>query len=920
MSKRKTIKYSFGAGELSPRLLMRPDLEKFSLGAKRMRNFFVDSLGGASTRHGTEFVDYIYDKGYPSRIVPFTFNEETQNNYVIVFAKDKIYFVQDGGYVLEASVSATISGNIITSPAHGLQEYDLVVSAGGLFWVHVINANSFSINRIGDGPNPGAGAVTYSKVYSVFNPYGPSDFTTLQFSQDRDALYIMHPNYEPRKLVRNDHTNWQIDKIGVRPQSVLELGGFPTITASSSGTAGVAYCITCVGADGIEHPPGENSYWIQENIVNMTTTAGSYKVEWGDVPDAVRYRVYRTRVNFKGADTNLGQPFGFVGEVDSPVFIDENIVPDFSRQPASVVEPFKPGVVSHIDVLTKGSGYNRQGLGFTISDTSSSWYPATLRGVVNSAGEVLGMKVLGGGYGHQNPTVNHAGPGSGATFDVKIGPKDGTYPACSTGYQQRRLYAGTINAPSVVYGSSIGFPDYFIYTNDAGTDADPFTLRLQNNSTSVIRFMQETTAGIFAFSARGVVQLAGKDFGEITGNSAQARSQTDVGCAQLEPLKIGRAHLYLTTSSNAVMALQPSNLPQYFTTADISILSDHLFREEKNVIAWTWVEDPHKLIWAVRSDGSLLSCTYVPEQNVIAWAHHTTKGHFKDVCSVFEGGHTVPYYIVSRVISGASYTMIERMKRRYVSTEEQMWAVDCGLQLLTEEPKATLQPLAGSNTIKVILEGGDPYPFGPGDIGKSLRFGDAKVKITNIGPPNLTVTYLRPLTKEADEFDDYPLFLPGQWMMSAEVTEVTGLWHLNGATIDILADGKVHQGLTVLQGKITLPQAASYVIAGLPYTGELESLPLTLNGEIIEGKQKRIVGGLVRLWNSRECLIGVGEDTYDLKDRQTLADDVFITGLVEATVRAPTGNSWDETLRFEKNKPVHTTILGYVMDFEIDTF
>ena len=55
---------------------------------------------------------------------------------------------------------------------------------------------------------------------------------------------------------------------------------------------------------------------------------------------------------------------------------------------------------------------------------------------------------------------------------------------------------------------------------------------------------------------------------------------------------------------------------------------------------------------------------------------------------------------------------------------------------------------------------------------------------------------------------------------------VTGLDHLEGCTLSVLADGSPVEGCVVRGGSIELPYAASVVQAGLPYASVLAPLPV----------------------------------------------------------------------------------------------
>jgi len=60
--------------------------------------------------------------------------------------------------------------------------------------------------------------------------------------------------------------------------------------------------------------------------------------------------------------------------------------------------------------------------------------------------------------------------------------------------------------------------------------------------------------------------------------------------------------------------------------------------------------------------------------------------------------------------------------------------------------------------------------------------------------------------------------------------EFSGLDHLEGETVSVLADGAVHPDCAVVDGAITLDDEYSVVHVGLPYTGELEPMPFVLQG------------------------------------------------------------------------------------------
>jgi hypothetical protein len=68
------------------------------------------------------------------------------------------------------------------------------------------------------------------------------------------------------------------------------------------------------------------------------------------------------------------------------------------------------------------------------------------------------------------------------------------------------------------------------------------------------------------------------------------------------------------------------------------------------------------------------------------------------------------------------------------------------------------------------------------------------------------------------------------------ISSVTGLYHLEGEEVDILVDGAVHPRRTVVNGSISLDHAASVIHIGLPFTSDLRTLPLAIEGAAASGQ------------------------------------------------------------------------------------
>jgi hypothetical protein len=132
------------------------------------------------------------------------------------------------------------------------------------------------------------------------------------------------------------------------------------------------------------------------------------------------------------------------------------------------------------------------------------------------------------------------------------------------------------------------------------------------------------------------------------------------------------------------------------------------------------------------------------------------------------------------------------------------------------------------------------------------------VKRTINGVTKRYVEYLHNL--DFNETDDTTFnFLDSQLSYDGSaVTTISGLAHLEGQTVSILADGATHPDKTVSSGSITLERSASKVKVGLSYTSLLQTMRIDAGGEngTSQSKTKRIYEITARLYESIGVEVG----------------------------------------------------------------
>jgi len=120
-------------------------------------------------------------------------------------------------------------------------------------------------------------------------------------------------------------------------------------------------------------------------------------------------------------------------------------------------------------------------------------------------------------------------------------------------------------------------------------------------------------------------------------------------------------------------------------------------------------------------------------------------------------------------------------------------------------------------------------------------------------------------------------FLDSQLEYSGSATTtITGLEHLEGQAVSILADGSTHPDKTVSSGAITLDRSSTKVKVGLSYTSLLQTMRLdagAANGTS-QGKTKRIYDISLRLFESVGVEVGPDLSNMERIPFRSSADDM----------------------------------------------
>lgn len=152
-------------------------------------------------------------------------------------------------------------------------------------------------------------------------------------------------------------------------------------------------------------------------------------------------------------------------------------------------------------------------------------------------------------------------------------------------------------------------------------------------------------------------------------------------------------------------------------------------------------------------------------------------------------------------------------------------------------------------------------------------------------------------------------------------TAFSGLEHLEGKTVQILADGFVVPPQVVSEGRITLPHAASIVHVGLQYLSELipTEQDVMLKSGSSKGRIRRVSRICMNLYESAGVQVGVGSaasGSVALDDGIALdATPTLFSG--ETVVEVNGGYEMQCNVLFRQEEPLPLTLLSYSMQVEI---
>jgi len=174
------------------------------------------------------------------------------------------------------------------------------------------------------------------------------------------------------------------------------------------------------------------------------------------------------------------------------------------------------------------------------------------------------------------------------------------------------------------------------------------------------------------------------------------------------------------------------------------------------------------------------------------------------------------------------------------------------------------------------------------------------------------IEYLKPLQFDA-VIEDAFFVDSGLTYDGSATSTITGLNHLEGETVSVLADGSAHADKVVSGGTITLDRDAEKVHIGYGYTSIVETLRLEAgaNDGVAQGKIKRIHGVTVRFLESVGAEVGPDLNNLDripFRDSSMAMDEAVPIFSGDKEIFLPSGYETDARIIVRQTQPLPMTI------------
>lgn len=822
MSRATIIQTNFTAGELSPRMYGRVDIDRYPNGAKTIENCLPLIHGGCRSAPMLTYVADAKNTDRKCRLVRFEFSK-TQAN-ILEFGHNYIrFFDQDG-------------------------------------------------NQIMDGGSP----------YEIATVFDEDELFDIEYLGGADTIFLFHESHPIQRLRRFDNDDWAIEDTPFVIEPFAEQGHKPSAALTlSAATVGTGRTFTAGSSVFLEGDVGRYISYLGGNALITGYTSGTVvtcTIETAFASTSVASGVW----TLEGTPYLVCQPSD-AATIGSTIDLDLSTGTVYGTKQTIDAATFRaaafPTTSGDDEIRFETAANHGIGVGDTalVTGCFPLEYNGTYEAVTDTTGVYLHVKYgpnpgsistkgsiqevttsasengfrsedvgkfvkINGGLclitsfvnatqvqARIIQTLSSDAPAQAGSWSLNSTVWNATngYPRTGAFFQQRLIVGGSTQYPHTIYGSRSGeFLNFELGVNDD----DAFSYEIDSTEYNPIMHLTSAKQKIICLTSGAEFTISGGIEKPITPTNIQIDDPTDYGSNSVKPVKIGNDACYFQRGGLKLRAMGYRLESDSFNSPDLTKLSEHI--TSSGIVDMTYQQEPESILWCVRDDGVLVSLTIDQAEGVTAWSRHVTpnSGCFESVCSIPDdtNGDQV-WCVVKRTIDGQTVRYIEKYDALHFNLHSAV--------------------------------------------------------------------------------SDYEASATDTW---------SGLDHLEGETVDIIADGAVMQQRTVSSGSITLERTANQVYIGLPVRPKIVSL----NPEVLtqigsaQGNHIRIHEIVLRLLDTYAAQIN-----GQYKDFRSFGSELLdqappaFTGDLDVT---KLGWKKSESITIEAANPLPFHVLAIIMKLTVN--
>lgn len=779
---------NFVGGELSLSVSARSDIKAYEHGCERLENFILETTGPIKYRTGTKFVNATR-RNQVARFIPFQFSDS--QCYLIEMTPGYFRFYKDGGVICmdNQSITGIIAANptVITSPMHGLNNGDEVFIYSMSGEMSVLNGRSFIVKN--------ATLDTFALYDDNNNPIDTTGLTFEGNILDGGNATTNPPDvYNGGNASNSDDLDVDLD------------------TVYTGGTASVSPADILDGGNATTNPSYNHDGGNADNTNSISIIDGSDAAGTGLVVGVLNkiYEITNPYTNISGKSDD--EILDYLNEVyytqntDTMYFVH----PDYP--------PRKLTRTSH-----------------------TSWQFSTFS----------------------------------RTNDYMTGP--GKYPgAVAFDGAGRIVYSAFKDEPDLVLmsrgpDSTTGQPRYDDFTTGTlANDAIKMYLASTDGKVMVVKWLAVNNKYFLVGTESGLLRLVSSDGSDYAFSAEKlpvAKSVDSVGCENIKPVPKGTSMFYMQKGSRILRCLEYDLYYDSYKSADENLVADTITLSGVRELVFQLGRPD--ILWMPKVNGDLIGMTYHESENVSGWHRTFLGGSNAKVLSCGIMPRTREFdqlwVIVERVIGNSIKRYVEYfadfehfltkedfytkegnekedLERYYNDMFERQkneihldscLTYDGSLLGLSANASLIISPILGSDGLAVITS--NIAVFHESDVDRQIwrlhenGIGSGRAAIVEF------VDYRNVICKIKKAFD-VDILPPGYWSLTT--AKVSGLNHLEGETVNVVADGAVHTDCVVNNGEITLNAQADIIHVGYKYRGLVKSMNLNFGGQTGSAQNK----------------------------------------------------------------------------------